>query len=64
MYNDFVVEAETELAIGGVTQCFLLALGPDDPEYNYSSAVILEYSQTNLPHEEDDGMDAERRRHP
>jgi len=46
MYNDFIIEAEGELAIGGVTHRLLLALGFDDPD------------------QEDEGMDAEGRRHP
>ena len=34
MYNDFVVEADGKLAIGGVTHLFHIALGSDDPEHN------------------------------
>ena len=63
MYNDFIVEAEGKLAIGGVTHRLLLALGFDDPEDNQRTG-ILENQQTSLPDQEDEGMDAERRRHP
>ena len=59
MGDDLVVEAKCELSIGGVTHRFLLALGSDDPERNQNM-----YWWTNLPDEEDEGMDAERRRHP
>ena len=59
MGDDIVVEAEGKLTIGGVTHCFLLALGSDDPERNRNM-----YWWTNLPDEEDEGMDAERRGHP
>ena len=34
MDDDLVVEAEGKLTIGGVTHCFLFALGFDDPEHN------------------------------
>ena len=41
MYDDFLVEAESELAIGGVTHRLLLALGFDDPEHNQRNSRIL-----------------------
>ena len=63
MDDDLIVEAEGKLSIAGVTHRFLLALGSDDPEHNQRNG-ILEYKKTNLLDEEDDGMDAERRRHP
>ena len=59
MGDDIVVEAEGKLTIGGITHRFLLALGSDDPERNRNMNWW-----TNLPDEEDEGMDAERRRHP
>ena len=62
MCNDLLVEAEGELAIGRVTHCLLLAPGFDDPEH--SQCTGLENLQINLLDQEDDDMDAERRRHP
>ena len=59
MDQDLVVEAEGKLSIGGITHRFLLALGSDDPERNQNM-----YWWTNLPDEEDDSIDTERRRHP
>ena len=40
MYNDFIIEAEGELAIGGVTHRLLLALGFDDPEHNQRTGIL------------------------
>ena len=61
MDDDLVVEAEGKLTVSGITHCFLLALGFDDPEHNQCSGLCI---GTNLPDEEEDSMDAERRRHP
>ena len=63
MCKDLLEEAKGEIAIGGVTHRLLLALGFDDPEHNQRTG-ILENQQTSLPDQEDEGMDAEGRRHP
>ena len=47
MYNDFVVEAEGKLSVGGVTHRFLLALGSNDPEINQYIG-ILEYHSRQI----------------
>ena len=47
MDNDFVVEADGELAVGGVTHRFLLALGFNDPEIN-KFIRILEYYKRQI----------------
>ena len=45
MDNDFVVEAEGELAVGGVTHCFHLAPGSNDPEPSQSKGIQEYFSR-------------------